>query len=131
MIIVEPDVELVVTEVVRAFLSGRPEEYAQQVKVGRKTPTDIPLRLVTVRSDGGPRIDLARWQPRLGLNAFADSDQNAMDLALLVTAGLEAATDGSPIRKLIRPTTPVRVPEPDDRPHVYWSCELIVKGRET
>lgn len=130
MIVVEPDVELVVIGIIRGFLAGRVEDYAQDVKVDRRTPVTIPLRLVTVRDDGGPRIDVARWQPRIGVNVYADTDQNAADLARMVAAGLWAAADGAPIRKVIRPTSPVRVPEVNDKPHLYFSCELIIKGDE-
>lgn len=130
MIIVEPDVELVTIGIIRGFLSSRLEDYAQDVKVDRRTPKEIPPRMVTVRDDGGPRIDIARWQPRVGINVYADTDQNAADLARLVAAGLWAAADGDPIRKVIRPTSPVRIPEVDNRPHLYWSCELIIKGGE-
>jgi hypothetical protein len=131
MIIVEPDVELIMTGIIRVFLAGRGEEYAQGVIVDRRTQNPIPSRHVTVRDDGGPRIDLTRWQVRAGFNVYAGTDQDAADLARLVSAGVWAAADeGKPLRKVIRPTSPVRIPEPDDRPHLYWSAELIIRGGE-
>lgn len=131
MIIVQPDVELIMTRIIRDFLDDRVEDYAQDVDVDRRTPNPIIRRLVTVRSDGGPRIDLTRWQVRAGFNVYADTDQNAADLARLVSAGVwAAAEEGIPLRKVIRPTTPVRIPEPDDHPHLYWSAELIIRAEE-
>jgi len=133
-LIVEPDVELICTGMVRAFLDSRPEPFAQDVHVDRRRPAEMPDWVVTVRDDGGRRLDVARWQVRIGINVYGPNNGTSFDdtktLAILINAGLFDAAIGAPVIKVFNQTTPVSVPEPDDRPHVYSSAELIIYGSE-
>src|SRR5689334_21215305 len=83
--IVFPDAELWATATVRAALSGRPESYLVGIKVGNKVPNPRPDRLVTFRRDCGSAFGVFD-NPRLGVNVYAKTEQDATDIARLVAA---------------------------------------------
>lgn len=69
----------------RSVLLGRPESYARGVKVDRKVPKERPDRLVVVRRDGGV-VSGFLDRPRVAFDVWAKTEQDATDLASLVTA---------------------------------------------
>lgn len=69
----------------RGALVDRTEPYAQNVKFDRKVPNPRPSRLVVVRRDGG-NVSGVFDRPRVALDVWADSEQNATDLASLIVA---------------------------------------------
>lgn len=74
----------------RGALVGRTEPYAQGVKFDRKVPNPRPDRLVVVRRDGG-NVRGVFDRPRVALDVWAKTEQDATDLARLVVAlALEA-----------------------------------------
>jgi len=69
----------------RSVLLGRSESYARGVKVDRKVPNPRPDRLVVVRRDGGVVSGIFD-RPRVAFDVWAKTEQDATDLASLVTA---------------------------------------------
>ena len=74
----------------RGALVGRSEAYAQGVKFDRAVPNPRHDRMVIVRRDGGSVTGIFD-QPRVSLDVWAKSEQDATNLASLVVAlALEA-----------------------------------------
>lgn len=129
------DVELVVTTALRSALAARSEPYTDGVYVSISSPTDpttgepeTPARMVTIRRDGGPRLDVARDQARVAVNVWADTEQDCNDLARMVAALVWAMPDGDPVVRVDQTSGPTTIP--DDRPHKYLTFELILRGTD-
>lgn len=121
------DVELWTTARLRALLAARSEPFADDVYVGIKVPNPRRERMVTVRDDGGPRLDVVRKAARIGVNVWATTDQEVNDLARLVEALLYAAPDGNPVSK-VSVTSPLPVADESGQPRRYLTAELTLKG---
>ena len=126
--VIFPDVELWACGWLRTALDARTEPYADGVKVGTTVPNPRPARLVTIRRDGGPRLDTVRESARIGVNVWAGTEQDASDLAALVRALLWSAPDGAPVCRVVELSGPS--PVADDQPRRYMTFELIVKGAD-
>lgn len=126
--IVFPDEELVVTTWLASVLPGYT---AETVAVG--TQYSGQARAVTIRSDGGPRLDAVRKVVRLGVNVYAttDDEQVVNDLARVVAACVVAIPDGQPVLRAEQTGGPESIPE--DNPallHRYLTFELLIRGTE-
>lgn len=121
-----PDVELFLTGWLRAALAVRTEAFKAGVVVSNAVPTTRPARLVTIRRDGGPRLDVARESARIGVNVYAATEQDASNLTRLVRALLWACSDGAPICRVVELSGPS--PVADVVPRRYLTFELIVRG---
>lgn len=132
------DIVLWATGRIRELLLERPEAYTDNVVVSKDVPLVDdgdgnmvrPTRLVTVRRDGGPRLDAVREAPRLGINVWAEDDATCADLARMTAALLWASPDGDPVCKVTQNAGPIEIPEDDNQPHLYMTFELIAKGRD-
>jgi len=123
-----PDVELFLTGWLRTALAARTELFKVGVVVASAVPTNRPARLVTIRRDGGPRIDVARESARIGVNVYAATEQDAAALAGLVRALLWACPDGAPICRAVELSGPS--PVADVVPRRYMTFELVVRGAD-
>jgi hypothetical protein len=74
----------------RGALVGRSESYAQGVYFDRRVPNPRRDRMVIVRRDGGALRGLFD-EPRIALDVWATSDQDATNLANLVVALAQVA----------------------------------------
>lgn len=114
--IVFPDVEALAVNHLAQRLSERSEPEAQDVYVANRDPQTRRARMVLVRRDGGPRLDVKREAARLTVRIYGRDDDEAGRLATLVRAFLSSAADGStPVvltRELSGPQpVPVTAPE--------------------
>lgn len=126
-----PDVEAWAVAYLAGELAGRPEAYASGVTVTATWPEGvIPARLVSVRDDGGPRLDPVTKVAGLGVNVWAATQEDAADLALLVAGLLEGASGVGPVVRHDGGTGPVRVVEESGRPHRYLTADLVVRGAD-
>jgi hypothetical protein len=131
--VIFPDVEKVLVAAIKKELKKRNETYAQKVHVGTiKPPADLkpyPSRIITVRSDGGPKIDWVRKLERVGINIWANKYAEASDLARLIEAlSVTLTTDNiKSVRVVLSPT---RVDEAGPQEQRYMTLELIVKGSD-
>lgn len=82
----------------RGALVGRTEPYAQGVKFDRVVPATRPDRFVVVRRDGG-NVSGVFDRPRVALDVWAKTEQDATNLAALIVAlALEAPGTSSCVR---------------------------------
>lgn len=136
-VIVTPDAELWWTGWLRAALAARIEPYAADVYVSNTRPsaeswtqshptTPYPVRMVQIRRDGGPRLDLVHSLARLGINVWAATEQDVTDLAGLVEGlVLSVRTTGQ-----VEAVTSVSGPSPvaDSQPRRFFTIEAITRG---
>ena len=127
-VIVFPDIELWATGAIRAALATRSESYTSSVYVGNKVPNPRRDRMVVIRRDGGPRLDLVREAARLGIRVWAKKEQDATDLARLVNGLLWASPDGQSVYKVTILSGPSWTTDESNEPVLYSTAELIVKG---
>lgn len=126
--VIFPDAELWATGAIRAALAGRTEPFAQSVYVSNAVPTTRRDRMVICRRDGGPRLDITREAARLGVQVWGSTEQEATDLARLVSALFGAAADGNPVLRVTQPSGPTPVADSSGQPLRYLTFELTVRG---
>lgn len=129
-VVVQPDVELWATQWLREALAGRPEAYASDVVVATAVPTTRRPRMVVVRHDGGLRLDLVRELARLSVNVWGGTEQEATDLARLVSALLWSAPTGDPVLRITQPSGAAAVPDPSGQPLRYLVFEVTTRGQQ-
>lgn len=129
-VVVQPDVELWATTMLRQALAARPEPYAAGVYVSNAVPTTRRDRMVIVRRDGGARLDLVREVARLGVNVWAKTDRDAADLARLVAALLWASPTGDPVLRVEQPMGSTPVADPSGQPLRYQTFEVTTRGQQ-
>lgn len=128
-IVIHDDIELWACARLRAILATRSEPYAANVYVSNTTPTPRRDRMVIIRRDGGGRLDVVREAPRLGINVWAKTEQDANDLGRLVAALLAASPDGNPVSRVTITGGPYAVADESTHEKRYITAELISKGR--
>lgn len=100
----------------RGALSEREETYAQNVYFDRRVPNSRKDRMVIVRRDGGAVTGLFD-QPRVALDVWAKTEQDATNLANLVIAlAMVAPLSGAGVTNVTHLSGPNAVPEPSGQP---------------
>jgi len=130
-VVIFPDVELWATGYLRAALADRTEPYAASVLVSNEVPQTRRDRMVIVRRDGGPRLDVTREAARLSVRVWGPTEQVATDLARLVAALLWAAPTGSPVLRVQQQTGATPVADSSGQPLRFMSFEITVRGLES
>lgn len=128
-IVIHDDIELWATARLRALLATRTEPYAANVFVSNTTPSQRRDRMVIIRRDGGGRLDAVREAPRLGINVWAKTEQDANNLGRMVAALLAASPDGNPVSRVRIMGGPYAVADDSNQPLRYLTAEVISKGR--
>lgn len=130
------DLELEVCTRLKAALDARGESYTDGVFVGRQNPLNAAAsaperrtRMVTVRRDGGPRLDRVREQASIGVNVYAETHRICNQLALMVEALITSLPDGDPICRVDRSSGLIPV-EADAGPQVYITFDLVARGTD-
>lgn len=123
-----PDVEAHLVSYLQAALNARPEPFTRGVVVDINTPNPRPARLVVIRNDGGPQLDVVRQTARVGFNVWAESDADATDLANMIRALAVDAPDGKPITKAVNQSGPTAIPDESGIPRRYVVVEFTVRG---
>lgn len=131
MSVIFPDPEKTIVSGLVAALEARTEPVASGVYVATKMPpaslVPYPSKIVTIRSDGGPKLDEVRQFIRIGVNVYADTYADASELAYLVDA-LAEDLRGEQIKMVTTVLSPTRVPEDSEQEHRYLTWEIITKG---
>lgn len=125
--IIYPDVELVLTQRLRAALAARSETYAQNVYVSNTVPTTRHDRMLIVRRDGGLEGSV-RDQARVSFQVWAMTEQDATDLARLVVALTKTLVDGAPILRVVPQSGPTPIADPSGQPLRYLVAEFHTRG---
>lgn len=135
-VILFSDLELEVCTRLKAALDARSEDYTDNVFVGRQNPLNAVTgeperrtRMVTVRRDGGPRLDRVRESAAIGVNVYGETAQVCNNLALMVEALISALPDGAPICRVNRTSGLIPIAA-DAGPQVYITFELIARGTD-
>lgn len=109
-----PDVELWATTYLRTELLQRPEHVADAF-VSNKVPTTRRDRMVIVRRDGGRTANL-RDIARVNVRCWAKTDQDAIDLARLVSALLFDAPGADGVLRVVQQSGPIPVADESGQP---------------
>lgn len=121
-----PDVRTIVPAYLRTALTGRSEPYAQDVEVGATKPDTNTGRFVTVRRDGGVSREVFDY-PRVGVRVWADTEDDAVDLALLIKYLLQIAPGHGQIAGVASIGGPSGIPD-DSQYQQYLTAELMLRG---
>jgi hypothetical protein len=132
------DIELWATGTLRTMLAARAEPYTDNVYIGNDLPRNATTgeperrpRMVTVRRDGGPRDEAAPLEsPSIAVNVWAETDQDANDLARMVAALLWSSPDGDPVVKVTQTTGPSDINDPSGQPRKYMTFDLRSRGTD-
>lgn len=125
-----PDVEDWAVGYLDDALAARAETYAANVFVSNKVPSPRVDRMVIIRRDGGPRLDVARETCRLGIRVWAETDAIGADLTQLVRALLAASPGEGPVRRHAETAGPSYVVDESGQPLRFFTAELIVRGSD-
>lgn len=122
-----PDVELWASTFLRAALAARAEPYAANVFVSNQVPPVRRDRMVIVRRDGGTPEAL-RDQAYLSVRVWATTEQDATDLARLVTALLWSAPTGDPVLMVRQQSGASPVADESGQPLRFIVMEIHTRG---
>jgi hypothetical protein len=114
-------------------LAARVEPFADDVTVRSQAPREdatdpapVPGRVVTIRDDGGPDRDLTKVNS-LGVNVWADTEEEAGDLARLVAALLRAGVGTGALVAHLGANGPYPIPDESGH-HWFLSADLLFRG---
>lgn len=131
------DLELWATGALRTALAARSEPYTDDVYVSNDYPLDPATgeptrrpRMVIVRRDGGPRLDVAREEAQMGVNVWAETTQDANDLARMTAALLWSSPDGDPVVKVEQISGLTPIDDPSKQPRVYMTFAITYRGAD-
>lgn len=129
-VVIFPDVEAWAVGYLAAQLAGWPEPFVDGVYVSNEVPNPRLDRMVIVRRDGGPRLDVARESARLGIRVWgpAENDADTNDLTQLVRALLAASPGEGPVRRYTEIAGPSTIPDESDQPLRYFTAELTARA---
>lgn len=100
----------------RGSLVGRVESYAQDVYFDRRVPSTRRDRMLIVRRDGGASAGVFD-QPRIALDVWAKTEQDATNLANLVVALAKVAPlAGAGCTNVVHLSGPNSVADPSGQP---------------
>jgi len=100
----------------RGALVGRVESYASNVYFDRRVPSTRSDRMVIVRRDGG-NVSGVFDQPRVALDVWAKTEQDATQLAALVVAlALRAPLVAAGVTRVVHVSGPNSVADPSGQP---------------
>lgn len=123
--VIPADAELWATGYLRTFLAGRSEPYAGGVWVSKDKPATNKPRIVAVRRDGGPVIGVLD-HPRLTFRIWADSDDDASDLARLVVGAIKVSPGHGPALAVTNLLGPSPIPDSSQAQYMV-NAELVLR----
>jgi hypothetical protein len=136
-VVVFDDIELWACGYLRPLIAARPEPYTDDVLVSNEIPKDPDTgehdrrdRMVIVRRDGGSRIRRIFDQPRLSIDVWATTKDDAIDLARMVCAFMGAAPGDGQVKSVDQTSGPTRIAEPSGQPRVYCTFNILTKGSD-
>lgn len=113
----------------RGALVGRAEPYASGVYFDRAVPKTRRDRMVIVRRDGGA-VSGVFDQPRVSLDVWAKTEQDATNLAaLMIALALRAPLEVSDVTNVVHIAGPNAVPDESGQPRRL--CQIEATHRAT
>ncbi len=134
-LIVHDDLEAFLVSWYRQRILARPEPVCAGVQVDRVEFEPLPPKLIVIRDDGGPETSLLTGERSVGVSILAGTKANpgdAKELANIVYAlrsQLPSGDPTNPVAAVVDSTSPVMVPEAQERARVYFTLTLAVAGR--
>ena len=127
--IVFPDTTAAVITAVRAKLVAA----GNTAPVGLEVPKPRPLSFATIVRIGGVRRNLVVDEATLAIEAWADTEARAHDLAQLVRAAIHSlvgeTTDAGTVYRTGEFAGPTSLPDPDsDNPRYVFTVTVAVRG---
>ena len=126
--IVFPDIELAVTSYLRDALEERDEACCSGVYVSIIASNPRSDRMVVVRRDGGRRLDAFRESARIGVQVWATTFGECVELASIVRALIQAMPDGNPVISAVERSAPSPVDDVSGQPMRFGTFELTARG---
>jgi hypothetical protein len=135
--VIYDDVELWAVGYLRTALAARSEAYTSDLYVSASMPKNAETgeperrtRMVLVRRDGGGRTNQVLDNPRMSIDCWAATWQDATNLARMVAALIQSAPGDSNVKRAVMTGGPTRVADPSRQPRVYTTFDLVVKGSD-
>lgn len=125
--IVFPDAELWLTTALRAALGARAEIWASAAFVSNRVPSPRRDRMVIVRRDGGPTDGMFDL-PRIGVNVWGTTEQEATDLARLVCALMSTLPGSSGCVSVTQQSGPIPIADESGQPRRYSVFQARLRG---
>lgn len=123
-----PDAEAWAVTRIRALLATRSETYKSGVVVDNKVPPVRPVRLVTIRCDGGSPLEDLLDRPRFGVNVYAATEEDATDLANLVAALFRLAPGDGTCVAMTQLSRPTPVADESKTPRRFATFQATLRG---
>lgn len=119
--------------VVRAYLAEALAARGDTVEVGTRVPNPRPPRFVRLERVGGTRVDLITDRPRIDVQCWGASEEDAADLATVVRALLLAIPGwrGSAVAyDVVEVGGPNTQPDPaSGHDRVLFAVEVSLRGK--
>lgn len=134
-LVVHDDLELFLTSWYRARILARPESVCAGVDVNRVEPSTLPKKLIVIRDDGGPETSILTGERSVGVTILAGTKSNPKDakdlanIAYALRSQIASPDPLNPVAAVLDSTSPVMVPEAQERARVYFTLTLAVAGR--
>jgi hypothetical protein len=130
--VIFPDTEKVLVAIIKSAIESRLETYTSDVLVATKKPAPdkkpYPRRVITIRSDGGNKLDWVRRFERVAITVWADDYTDASNLISLIEA-LSVTFTGEDIKSCTVNLSPIRIEEAGPQECRYMTLEIITKGK--
>lgn len=134
-LVVHGDLEAFLVSWYRSRILARPEPVCAGVQVDRVEFGPLPSKLIVVRDDGGPETSFLTGERSVGVSILAGSKANPKDakdlanIAYTLRSQIASTDPANPVSALLDSTSPVMVPEAQERARVYFTLTLAVAGR--
>lgn len=124
-----PDVEAALIDYLAPAIAASSLSFAAEVQVGNMLANPRPEYAVTVRNDGGPPTETVFADVGIGVNIWAPTKPEAVDLAAMVTALINGMPDAG-TTPFVNATASLGYEIADDsgQPHYYLTASLTVRG---
>lgn len=134
-LVIHDDLELFLTTWYRARMLARSEAVCAGLEVDRVEFHPLPAKLMVIRDDGGPETSLLTGERSVGVSILAGTRQNPKDakdlanIAYAMRSQIPSGDPANPVAAVLGSTSPVMVPEAQERARVYFTLTLAVAGR--
>lgn len=129
--VIFPDAAAAFCSYLVATISASPLAFAANVDVATSLKNPRPTYAVTVRCDGGPPAETVFSDLRFGINVWAPTRDEAVDLANVVTALVNSMAE-SHATPFVDSTATVanEVPEQAEAAHMYLTATARLRGTD-
>lgn len=134
-LVVHDDLEMFLTSWYRTRILARPEPVCAGVQVDRVESEPLPAKLIVIRDDGGPETSILTGERSVGVTILAGTKANPKDakdlanIAYALRSQIPSGDPANPVAAVLDSTSPVMVPEAQERARVYFTLTLAVAGR--